>query len=659
MWRALLFFVLAGCPEKDEPWVYPVHGDQCQTCHVGIEPIHPYFGEGKGGEGDCVICHGGDPDATTLETAHVPIPSNYDDVRGEGLPLAERGYIKDMAPDQLDALDPAYVQFINPSDIRVVDETCGRCHPSHAATMKTSIMTTNAGHYMPTRFLAGFQDREAYYGSYAVSLPNCTPSPGVSCELIPLTPAKGPQILDELENDPDAFLESAYDHYLSKSCNTCHAAGYPRNNSAHLYRSTGCSACHMIYGKDGVYEGDDEAMPKNHPAYPKVHEITTAIPTEQCATCHFQGGRIGLNFRGIREGGFKDTPPNAVPWTESAYGHTAGYYLLDEDGTNDVDETPPDVHYEAGMHCADCHVGTDVHGDGLLHATSKGQVDITCEDCHGTVREAVEPGADGNFHTASGRTLPQLSSANGNVVLKGLVDKKDHIVPQVKQVLTDAEPTSKAHAAMAVNDEDWSHADSLTCDTCHSGWNLFCLGCHVTVDLRFSQVDYQTGKKTIGSVGGSREMYSLDSLILGQGISGKAQAVMPSHQVQMAAFAPDGEQVVGGTVEDETVGAFRKTDASDANIGFAPFFQHTTSATSRDCTSCHRTGDSPEEWARVRGVYGFGTGEFMLENPDGDPVDSLQFLDAEGNQLTEWVHPNTGPLAAEIRDRALEVVVDP
>ena len=96
-------------------------------------------------------------------------------------------------------------------------------------------------------------------------------------------------------------------------------------------------------------QGDDEAISNAVPVYPSRHEITTAIPTEQCATCHFQGGRIGLLYRGIREGGFGEVPENAEIWAESAYGHTAGYYILDEDTTNDVDETPPDLHYAAGL----------------------------------------------------------------------------------------------------------------------------------------------------------------------------------------------------------------------------------------------------------------------------------------------------------------------
>ncbi len=151
----------------------------------------------------------------------------------------------------------------------------------------------------------------------------------------------------------------------------------------------------------------------------------------------------------------------------------------------------------------------------------------------------------------------------------------------------------------------------------------------------------------------------LDHVLLGQGFDGRIQSVMPSQQVQMAVVAPDGELVVGDAVGDSDIGKFRTTPQSDANIGFATFFQHTASATSRPCATCHRTDDTPEEWERVRGVYGHGTGEVILPNPRGEPVDVLQFLDDDGNSMVEWTHRGTGPASAEVRERALGVVVDP
>jgi hypothetical protein len=44
-----------------------------------------------------------------------------------------------------------------------------------------------------------------------------------------------------------------------------------------------------------------------------------------------------------------------------------------------------DVHQKFGMHCADCHVGSDVHGNGNLYNEGRAAIQIDCIDCHGTV----------------------------------------------------------------------------------------------------------------------------------------------------------------------------------------------------------------------------------------------------------------------------------
>ncbi|MCP4810148.1 MAG: hypothetical protein GY913_24535 [Proteobacteria bacterium] len=639
-----LLLVMTSC--KCKTW--NGEGDACISCHEGIEQVHPEFAPNE-----CTDCHGGDEEALELEDAHVPVPANWAELRGD-LPTAPDGFIKDFPPDLLDQLDPDYLKFINPGDIRVAGETCGDCHPDEVKAMAGSVMTTNAGHYMPTRMYAGLQDRTPIYGSMDVIDPDYTGEEGTVESLTVLRPPTGEEIDDAIAaaeaGDITDLERVAYDHYLAKNCNTCHAAGYPKNNSKALYRSTGCSSCHMVYAEDGVYQGDDAAMPKSHPVYPRRHELTTEIPTEQCATCHFQGGRIGLNFQGIREGGFSDTPPNADTWQENVYGHTAGYYLFDEDTTNSYDETPPDLHHEAGMVCGDCHVGPEVHGGGPIHATSKTQQTLICEDCHGTVREPVSPDADGKFWTGSGYELVQLGlNDDGQVSLTGSVDHQEHVVTQVAQVLDERGETSKMHAAMGVSDEDWSHTDSLTCDTCHNSWQLQCLGCHVTMDLRLDQIDYQTGEKTPGFTTGSREWYSLEHVLLCQSDDGRAQSCNSSQQAQMTVKDEDGEPIFEGL--------FRENEDYTDITGWSPFFQHTASRTPRSCSTCHRTDGTDAEWRRVKGVYGYGTGEFMLEHPGGE-VDALQFLDEDGDQVSDFVHPNTGPLATDVIERALAVEVE-
>jgi len=655
------------------------------TCHEGIEQAHGPIAETR-----CSICHGGDPTIARRGTApesapytqrkqeaHVAIPSNWSEVRGD-LPPSPDGFIRDFVPSQLDAIDPAYLQFINPSDTRVVEGTCGICHPSHVATMPNSVMATNVGHYYPTLFLAGQQDdRTPIYGSVPATDPDCDPNlEGTVCSLEPLEPylhGEVEALFAEGVPEDDELLRLAYHSYLSKKCASCHQSGFNRNNSPGLYRSTGCASCHFVYDKLGIYEGGDPTIPKGVPVHPRRHEITDAIPAEHCASCHFQGGRIGLLFRGIREGGFGDayTPPHAEPVPETLHGHAPGFYFSDEDTTNDVDETPPDVHFQKGLHCVDCHVGRDVHGDGRIYGTSKHQVSIRCEDCHGTVRERATPDEAGAFWSYKGNHLKQLHQASdGSVVLTGRLDGVEHTVPQPSDLLAEGGEGSDAmHRAMGEDVHGWSHTDNLTCDTCHNSYVQYCIGCHVTYDLRLDEIDFQLGTATPGLTRGSRTAYTLEHMLLGRAPDGRAQVVHPSQQLQMSVFGDadygtgEGELLHGGMVDDgeggtKAVGKFREAHGFVANLGFAPLFQHTTSRAGRACSTCHRRDNSPEETSRIRGVYGFGTGEFMLQGHDGNYVYGLRFLDDDGNPTTAWPHTATGPLSEEVRTRAMGVLVE-
>lgn len=658
-------FALLGCGDSAEPPQTAIEAEACVGCHAGIEQAHPGIGPGR-----CTVCHGGDPGARNLEGAHVAPAVDLARLRGAALPPTPPRPITDLPSDLLDQVDPAYLRFVNPGDIRILDETCGRpsCHANHASAVRASVMTTNAGHYLPTRKYAGLQDDRAHYASRSVRAAEGASGPGEATALAPLRPLTGKALDDALrDGDSDRLEEVAYDHYLAKNCNHCHAASYGRGNARGAYRSTGCTACHVLYNADGTYEGGDAAVPRDATGYPRRHEITTAIPTEQCATCHYQGGRIGLLFRGIREAGFASTPPPPFARPafdgEEMFGHPAGYYLEDEDARNSIDETPPDLHYQAGLHCADCHVGSDVHGDGRLAETAKLQVDIACEDCHGTVRRRASPGSDGLFRTKRGRPLRQLSLRNdGAVVLTARLDGAEHVVPQPADLLAPGGTgTDYMRRAMGVDDHGWSHTDSLTCDACHSMTQVQCLGCHVTVDFRERQLDRQTGRVSRGATHTQRDFTSLFGLLLARGVDGRAQPTSSSSQVQMTIIDPSGAirlgALVSGPAGEAVLGRFRHNDQFPLVIGFAPFFQHTTSRAVRPCSSCHPRGRDRGELRRVRGVYGFGTGEFLLANPDGPPVDALQFLDENGRQIRDFIHRGTGALEAERIERALAVTI--
>ncbi len=71
------------------------------------------------------------------------------------------------------------------------------------------------------------------------------------------------------------------------------------------YRSSGCTACHVIYANDrepshsafyssagnlGRSQTADTNIPKNESGHPIKHQFTSQIPTSQCMVCHMHPG---------------------------------------------------------------------------------------------------------------------------------------------------------------------------------------------------------------------------------------------------------------------------------------------------------------------------------------------------------------------------------
>src|SRR3972149_6925025 len=102
----------------------------CMKCHAGIEWIREpdtgmmkrilALGKERGDPAGCIVCHGGDPQATTAEAAHAGA---------------------EFYPD--------------PSSPWINEHTCGQCHPRHVKTQWTSLMMTEAGKIQGTCWAFG------------------------------------------------------------------------------------------------------------------------------------------------------------------------------------------------------------------------------------------------------------------------------------------------------------------------------------------------------------------------------------------------------------------------------------------------------------------------------------------------------------------------
>jgi len=688
--RAPLGPAYLACLKQDQTADIPVKGNPgCLTCHTGIEDPHPTHPL------PCTTCHGGDGEAITQKDAHVALPDAFcgEDVSS----LSEWAKVLTLkracTTDELDAVfeadDGKLLQWINPGDLRVATRSCGdgagSCHQATVDSARRSVMQTFTGHYNLPRFLAGMQDREAVVGTVDVTDPHFSEVASNPLAVEFIEPLRGPEE-GWLDNSPEQVM----DEYLPRHCPACHTASFGKNDSHRNYRSSGCTACHMIYDDNGRSQSGDptvQAAVLTADAvvgHPVAHVLTQRIPTRQCEHCHFQGARIGLNYQGLREHGFGD-PQNPTPEEEKMtfiqddiHGHGQGWYVCDEDNTNSIDETPPDIHHTKGMHCVDCHTDREVHGDGHIYSTAKGQLDIHCIDCHGTVREPAKPNQDGQFVTRNGTVITNLSqNSDGSVILTGRIDGREHAVTQVKESLDKRAETAdpqndKMLQSMGVVHarEDgslYSHADTMECWTCHTKWRLNCWGCHVkqdrliheNPDFHFQQINLQTGQQSSIKVDGQRFTWDIDGFYLGTNDRGMIDTMCPSMQMFFSAKTKEWDAATSSynTTEHYSYEP-RRSPEGKPNFGWMPTFQHTTQRNGQTCQRCHPKTDGSNE-TMVRATYGFGNGVTVPELVDetGVPYDLSRMLDDEGNPISEFGHEGTGPVSPEVRQRAMQTSI--
>src|SRR5262245_59986187 len=175
----------------------------CTTCHRGIEDAHPKKTL------SCTTCHRGDDQAADKVKAHAGM-------------------------------------YANPSDLRVVDRTCGAggCHQTIAAKVKSSIMAHRSGTQSGTLFPNGLQPTRE--GVNFAMAPVAT-TPGVPLPKgHPLPPGAVPRLepIPTFTQSGDPFLD-----LLRKECTSCHL-WTPAKQLRGNFRATGCAACHMPYAEN-------------------------------------------------------------------------------------------------------------------------------------------------------------------------------------------------------------------------------------------------------------------------------------------------------------------------------------------------------------------------------------------------------------------------
>ena len=604
------------------------------------------YGKLAGDRDGCVVCHGGDRDATVKEDAHTG-----------------------------DAFYP------DPGSPWINANTCGQCHPKQVGVQWQSLMMTEAGKIQGTTWAFGMEGAENHrWGNYAVENPS-DPARRLGTDsyreyMECLREREGQVFVDSHDPLPDAPSdlselavqpELAAFTYLRNQCQRCHH-GVKGRQVRGDYRGMGCSSCHIPYGNEGFYEGDDPSIPRDEPGHALVHTIQgtrdatvrvgeteySGIPVETCTTCHDRGKRIGVSFQGLMESEYTS------PYTEEGEGqpglHTKHYLALHQD-----------IHGQKGMVCQDCHTSHDVHGDGFLGAATLAGVEIECSDCHGTVQaypwelpfgfgdeiagilddsprktasglqermEYLEEGyaadpEDGYLFSSRGNPMPNVVRRDNQVVLY-TAGGEDLVLTPLKQ---HADDESFSLAGKVAMQRVRGHLAKMECYACHSAWAPQCYGCHARIDYSNGATgqDWLAGGRMhedpqyaadrgesayaatlAGRVQEQRSYMRWEYPSMGVNGEGRVTPVAPGCQVSVTIIGEDGEPILLNHIfhapSEEGFGPARPLA-----LDMSPLQPHTMTGEVRSCESCHAS-------EKALG-YGIAGGRLMRDPSLGVTVD--------------------------------------
>ncbi|MCA1960523.1 MAG: hypothetical protein LDL33_06985 [Desulfomonile sp.] len=508
--------------------------ERCLTCHFGIEDISPSHPNTVFG---CVICHGGNGPDLTVRGAHMNLRGGRNPAKLD-LAAASCGGGETMA---------------------------GKCHSgrehyllNRVVNVPRSLMATNAGIVSVLQFQWGLVgDTKPRFGVRSVSDGRTT--------LRPVDP----------KLTPDGRFSLADSHFR-KFCAACHLWG-PRPREG-MGRLEGCPACHAPYAEDGKYHGSDPTVKRDEVGHSATHSLTHRIPDERCRACHNRSGRIGLNYHGEMESSQYGTPFVRGGLNDRTISDDRFVWRL-----------VPDIHHEKGMGCIDCHTGQDAMGDGEIHGHMEDQIEIRCEDCHGSASAPPKTLTVRKDDLLVQALLRSTGPAKVNEGDEVLVTSKGRPLVHVRKTpeglrLT-GKLTGKDHPITVITDQKNGHRikghERLECDSCHSAWSPQCYGCHQLLDFSHEGFDHLTGKTTPGRWAEGRSYFRFARNILGINSRGRVGLLVPGCQVWNSVVDNTGN-VTGGY--DSAIMLLKNGLTS---IAVGPTHPHTTRTEVPRCVDCH------------------------------------------------------------------------
>ncbi len=541
-------------------------------------------------------------------------------------------------------------------------------------------------------------------------------------------------------------LEHLVEEAIAFGCGDCHLGSAGANNRYGDFRSSGCTACHMEYSADGRSRSTDPNVNKLEPANPdaiapgershiedhQIRNVAKILPDgsflrgindKACAGCHQGSNRTVLQYWGIRLDQNQDLhngtqyPANPVNFADATgdirlynpainnntfNGRVAEQHIVFEDYDGDGrDDTPGDVHYEAGMGCIDCHGSRDVHGGQAGDATSgwitsreDQAVAIECISCHGGVdAPAITTPCEDYEGTAAicatdrnGNPLRNVTEINGEYWLTGRVDGQLHYVPQTVNVVVnnnDVHPITGAPlysplGSYAMGRADgspltgtgpiqsdpnsytpgFSHTDGLECVACHASWSNNCVGCHLELTYDDDPADYffsnTTGERVTVNLTNADFVYS-NPVLMTLGVGSRSEITQQQPGMKMFFRYTD----LNGIESEVFAFTDRNGNGNNPNIAGRGAFgalahnkimPHsvrgkvtTNDEGPRYCVSCHLTDNAIATYGAEYEVF-----RTHIANRDYDNLDfnllQQHIGQNSGNQLDSpyWVHMVSG-----------------
>jgi len=435
-----------------------------------------------------------------------------------------------------------------PGNLSIVDKTCGKaeCHREIATRVSKSLMNTMSGVVSVDKFVFG-----------------------------ELSKPEGLFDIKRIGHSPAGT-------HLRNLCASCHLGKDKTEPGAidELSRGGGCSACHLFYDSVAMnelssYKRMKNFVPRSHP------EVSLKVPVQSCFGCHSRSGRISTNYIGLMETTLEELPRT----------HSQDFVKL-MDGRIFV-RVKPDVHYQKGMDCIDCHLSSEIMGDGNSYEHKEKQIKISCSDCHPSEspRSVDFDNLDeeskkiislrgwynllkAKFVVAgkSGKPYSNVVMENGKIFVYKKGGNRTWVSPKQSQICLTSQ---KIHP-------------TIDCKVCHTQWVPRCSSCHTSYDPNSVGWDNLLDKETDGGwkeIGGN---FLATFPTLGNIQNGK--------ETKISTFMP-------GMILEIDGSKFPSNGIAKTGRFFAPTFSHTISKQVPTCKDCHL---NPL-------VLGFGSGEFEFQ----------------------------------------------